>query len=568
MIQVLPENKKECCGCSACVQICPQGCIGMAEDSEGFRYPEIDADRCVNCNLCEKVCPIAHCRKSDSDAVNESRYPKTIGGWHKKEEVRQASSSGGAFTLFAEYILKEDGVVYGCTLKEDFHAEHIRVERIEDLDKLRGSKYIQSDINNVYREIKEYLDKGRKVLFTGTPCQCAGLHRFLEVSDASHRNSEKYANLYICDFICHGVPSVKVFKSYINHLEKKYQDKIVSFRFRNKDRGWNPTGLQLGTEAEFLHLGKKRFAPAFRDSFMNGFLDDLYLRPSCYSCAFKSLPKYYTDFTVADFWGVKKADAGLYDGKGTSLVMIHTEHGQELFEIVKENFLYKEVDFKSAIRKNKSLVQSASPNPQRERFFFDYKNKPFKKIALTYMNGFSWASHKAMKIIWNGIEKIIRMIWNPVLRLLHQSWNEAKWQSFFQFIRFLMVGVSNAAVSYTINICTLFLLRHLALNFDYMIANITAFVLSVLWSYHWNSRYVFHPEQFGKKQRIKTLIKTYISYSFSGIILNNVLSTLWIQILGIPKYISPLLNIPFSMPVNFFIQKLWAYKEKETVHEK
>lgn len=562
MIHILPEKKKECCGCHACAQICPQQCIVMEKDEEGFSYPKAETDKCIHCNLCESVCPII--RKKSAPAAKETCTPKAIGGFHKSDEVRMESSSGGAFALFAEYILQEGGMVIGCALKEDFSAEHIVVENSEDLKKLKGSKYIQSDSNDVYRKVKEGLSNGRKVLFTGTPCQCAGLHGFLNPGDCV---SKSYENLYVCDFICHGVPSVKVFQSYIRHLEEKYQDKVTAFRFRNKDKGWNPTGLQMGTEIEFLHGEKRRLAPAFKDAYMNGFLDDLYLRPSCYACEFKEIPKDYADITIADFWGVKKADRELYDGKGTSLVLLHTKHGQELFDAVKENFFYKEVAFEKAVRKNRSLLHSASPNPLREKFFFDYAGKPFQKVAKTYMNAFSWAFHKGMKIIFSCIEKIVRALGTPVLKLLHINWGEKEWKNLFQFISFAMVGVSNVAVSYTINISTLFLLRHFQWSFDYVIANVTAFALSVLWSYHWNSRYVFHPDRKEKGWWLKALIKTYISYAFSGIILNNVLATLWIRVLGISKYLSPLLNLPFSMPVNFLMQKLWAYKEKENSHE-
>lgn len=560
------EKKQGCCGCNACAQICPQECISMVEDPNGFLYPEVDADRCIECNLCEKACPIME--KKDSYEPDEVRDPKAIGGWHKDEDVRFESSSGGAFTLFAEHILAQGGVVYGSYLKEDFRAQHICVERMEDLGKLKGSKYIQSDISNVYQEIKEHLDNNRKVMFVGTPCQCAGLHSFLQTVGVLDTGGKSASHLYTCDFICHGVPSPKIFRSYINYLEHKYKDKVIAFRFRNKDKGWNPSGLQMGTKIEFLHSGSIRLAPAFRDAYMNGFLDDVYLRPSCYSCEFKSLPKYYSDITIADFWGVKQVDAELCDGKGTSLVLLHNEHGQRLFDTVKENFVCKEVDFKSAIRRNKSLICSARTNPRRDRFFYDYDNMSFQKVMRKYMSAFSWASHKIMKIAWNCMELLIKIILKPVLRILRWDWDDSKWEDFMQFVKFSLVGLSNVVVSYTINISTLFLLRHAELTFDYAIANLTAFVLSVLWSYHWNSTYVFHPDQMEKGWRIRTLARTYISYALTGIVLNNILSTLWIRVLGFSKFIAPLLNLPFSVPTNFVMHKLWAYKVNDNNDEK
>ena len=291
---ILIEKKEDCCGCNACVQICPKNCILMKEDEEGFKYPCVDEKGCIECGLCKKVCPII---KSKGQSSNNNVMPKAIGGWYKNDDVRFKSSSGGAFHLFAEYILNNGGVVYGCTLNESLEAVHIGVETMNELHLLYGSKYVQSDIGNVYKNVKEKLESGRKVLFVGTPCQAAGLKSYLQ---------KDYNNLYTCDFICHGVPSPLVFRKYIDYLEHKYGDKVTGFRFRNKDDGWRPTGQQMGTLVEFKSGNVKKFMPAYKDAYMNGFLDDLYLRPSCYNCQFKKLPKNYADVSIADFWGVKK----------------------------------------------------------------------------------------------------------------------------------------------------------------------------------------------------------------------------------------------------------------------
>lgn len=259
MIQIWNE-KKNCCGCSACHQVCPRNCIIMVEDEEGFKYPEINEEKCVDCGLCESVCPII--QKPSMYVDNSENMPKAIGGWHIDNEIRYDSSSGGAFTLFAEYIIKHGGIVFGCALNDKLKAVHLGIENIDELYKLRGSKYVQSDISDAFVEIRQHLRNGRLVLFTGTPCQAAGLNSFL---------NKRYDNLFICDFICHGVPSPKVFNSYISSLEEKYQDRMVGFRFRNKDKGWNPSGLQLGTEVKFKSGTTKRYSPAYRDAFMNGF---------------------------------------------------------------------------------------------------------------------------------------------------------------------------------------------------------------------------------------------------------------------------------------------------------
>lgn len=224
-----------CCGCSACFQICPQKCITMEPDEEGFLYPHFHKENCTNCNLCTTICPIL--RKQDL-YKNSNRTPKAIGGWHKNEEIRHNSSSGGAFSLFAIHILNQGGIVYGAALDEKLQTKHIGIESIEELNKLRGSKYVQSNINGVYTEIRKNLQQGRPVLFTGTPCQAAGLNSFL---------SKDYDNLYIMDFICHGVPSPKVFQDYVKYLSDKYKNIVTDFKFRMKDKPWSPTGMQMGT---------------------------------------------------------------------------------------------------------------------------------------------------------------------------------------------------------------------------------------------------------------------------------------------------------------------------------
>lgn len=550
MIQLI--HKRDCCGCSACSQVCPKRCIEMKIDEEGFMYPSINEMRCVECGLCESVCPVLN--ESEGNSDNVPKEPVAIGGWHKNEDVRYASSSGGAFSLFAEHVINQGGIVYGATMDEEMHTKHIGVKSVEDLSKLRGSKYVQSDINGVYADVKENMENGRKVLFVGTPCQAAGLYGFL--------GEKRTDNLYIADFICHGVPSPKVFESYIKYVECKYNSRVAGFKFRLKDKPWSSTGMQMGTQMEMGDSKIIRNYPAFRDAFMNGFLDDVYLRPSCYRCKFKSLTKYYSDITIADFWGVDKVDKELCDGKGTSLILLHSQVGQTLFEQTKENFFYKECSFAESIKRNKSLIKSVEWNSRREKFFKEYREKPFEKVMSKYMSPISWASHKACKILWKLLQEIIRKVITPILKVGHVTWNEEKWEAFFQFVKFAIVGVSNTLVSYLINVMTLMMLQRTAFEYDYMIANVAGFSLSVLWSYYWNNKLVFTLSQGEKRNPLKTLLKTYMAYGFSGFVLNNVLSTIWIQGFGFSKYIAPILNLPFSMPVNFLINKLWAYRGK------
>lgn len=545
--------EKKCCGCTACSQICPEHCIEMIENDEGFKYPVVDNQRCRHCGACDAVCPVLQKNNSEERGTRE---PKAIGGWIKDEKIRYDSSSGGAFSAFALHVLKQGGIVYGAAMDENLITRHVGVENPDELGKLRGSKYVQSDIGQVYSEIRRHLQNGRIVLFTGTPCQAAGIKSFLKCS---------YKNLYVVDFICHGVPSPKIFKDYINNIEERYKDKIVNFKFRLKDRQWNPTGLQLGTG---IWTKKGRFIrnyPAFKDSYMNGFLDDIYLRESCYQCAFKYIPKEYADITIADFWGVNNVDTELFDGKGTSLILLNTFHGEELFDATKEEFYYKECEFKASIRRNKSLLMSVPQNTRRKEFFNKYRNSSFKKVQKRYMNPFVWGFHKCCTIIWKMIRRIILKFMTSILSLMHIQWDDKKWEDFFQFVKFAMVGVSNTIVSYLVNISVLLILGwiYTGANYDYVIANITASLISVLWSYHWNNKKVFIEKDGEKRSKVQTILKTYISYIFTGFVVNNILSTVWIRGFGFSKFIAPILNLPFSMPLNYVMNKSWAYKSRK-----
>lgn len=529
MIKIDQTSRASCCGCSACVQACPAACITMKPDEEGFLYPCVNGDKCIHCNRCEQVCPVL--RKKDYYNAN-GPAPHAIGGWHIDNDIRSRSSSGGAFTLFAEYVLEQGGKVFGCTLDANLKAVHIGIDRKEDLDRLRGSKYVQSEIGNIYAKVKKTLSEGRLVLFVGTPCQAAGLHAFLGgVPD----------NLYICDFICHGVPSPKVFAAYIDFLERQSGQKITDFKFRNKDHGWHPSGLQLGTRIEFADSSVKRLYPAFRDSFMNGFLDDLYLRPSCHECAFKSLPKYYASFTIADFWGVAKACPELHDGNGTSLILINDVRGENLFNTVKNRFHYREVDLSDAIKKNPPLEHPSRPNVSRSRFFTDFSHQTYGILSKKYLGSVTWIIHKAFRIVFGK-----------------------RADNMLQFARFCLVGVTNSAVSYGVNVLTLLALSGFSLKFDYVIGNVMAFLLSVLWAFYWNSKFVFGTDGERTEIRWRILGKTYLSYAFTDIVVNNILSTIWICGLCVSKYYAPLLNLMITVPVNFLLNKFFAHRTRRS----
>lgn len=380
------SDKTKCCGCGACAQVCPVGCIQMCRDREGFQYPSVKKQQCIHCNQCKVVCPMEQAVRDTGDDI---KVPQAYGGWHKDHLTRLESSSGGAFSILAECVLVQGGIVFGCALNQHMQAVHIGVESKEELAKLRGSKYVQSDIGNIYIQVKKELERKRKVLFSGTPCQAAGLYAYL---------GRKDENLWIVDFICHGVPSPAVFQAYVKQMERKYKSRVVTYRFRNKDHGWNPSGLQLGTYLQFANKTEVRNYPAYKDSFMNGFLDNLYLRPSCYCCKFKTLYKSYADFSIADFWGVNRIEKRLYDGQGTSLVLVHNEHGKKLWKHLYRQSGFHLVDFEKAVRHNQSFFHAADKNSKREVFFRDFYKMGYPYVEKKYLSAVKWAWHKVLKL--------------------------------------------------------------------------------------------------------------------------------------------------------------------------
>lgn len=376
------DDKTKCCGCYACFNICPKQAIEMKEDEKGFKYPTIHKEKCINCGLCEKVCPITNKTKTEN-------MPKAYACYNKNEKIRLESSSGGIFTLIAEYILDNNGIIYGAAFNDNWDVEHIRIDNKDDLSKLRTSKYVQSNINNTYKLAKKDLDDGRKVLFTGTPCQVNGLYSFL---------NKEYSNLYTQDIICHGVPSPKVWKKYLDFRKKKDSASPMRINFRQKDEGWNLFAL-------LLQYNNNAYKTNHNDDlFMQAFLRDACLRDSCYDCSFKEKNR-KTDITLADFWGINNVVPEINDDKGTSLVIVNTEKGQDLINNIKDNMVYKEVDFEQSIQYNKAMYQSATKPQLREEFFDNLDKLEFDELVEKYTlkpnrpNIFRRILRKAKKII-------------------------------------------------------------------------------------------------------------------------------------------------------------------------
>ena len=513
-------DKSKCCGCRACEQACPVGCISQEIDSEGFNYPKVDAAKCINCGACDKVCPIIVAEnkpKEDGPDYGIDAY----GGWITDEDVRQDSSSGGAFTALADSVLDEGGKVYGCYLDSDKKAVHIGIDSKDQVKILRGSKYVQSDTLSVYSEIQELINSGRKVLFVGAPCQCAGLDAFIK------KNRDK---LFTVDFICHGVPTPRLFADYINSLESKKGSKITAFRFRNKDKGWNQSGLQLGTYYEFEDGSSVRNYPAFNDKFMNAFLDDIALRPCCYECKFKSLPKYYADFTIADFWGVNHCNKELNDKKGTSLILVHSNRGKKFWEGVKSKFNCEKVDFKSSITKNPTIIKSVRRKKNRDKFFEDYNNYGYEYVEKKYMSAFTWAFHKCLNIAL------------------------ALFNKFQQFIKFGIVGISNVVI------CLLVYYVGIYFGLHYNLAYAIGFVVSVINAFYWNNKYVFKNKQ--ETNTKKAFVKVFMSYGASFLLSIAIMSFL-VEIIGVPSFIAPILKMIVTIPINFVLNKVWAFKDRK-----
>lgn len=356
---VLVNEKALCCGCSACYDICPKSAISMVEDNEGFLYPIINEEKCINCGVCEKVCPT-------KNKQNNKSLLEAFAAYNTDEDIRLQSSSGGIFTLLAESVLKNNGVVYGAAFDKNFEVEHVRITDSENLNPLRGSKYVQSKLDGTFKLCKNDLERNKQVLFTGTPCQVAGLKAFLK---------KDYDNLFCMDIICHGVPSRMVWRKYLEYRVNFAKSKIAQIAFRLKNEGWKQYAVK------FTFANSTAYCQKFQDDiFMNGFLKDLYLRPSCYNCQFKTKER-ASDITVADFWGIDKLYPEWDDDKGMSLIIVHSENGKVALNKIASKLFFKSVDFEKAISHNSAMLKSVGINKNRSLFFSHNLNE--ENIAKT-----------------------------------------------------------------------------------------------------------------------------------------------------------------------------------------
>lgn len=364
------QNKVDCCGCNACGDICPKQAISYKTDNEGFWYPEVDMEKCVDCGLCEKVCPIINVKD-----LKKNDLPESIcyAAEHKNLEVIFDSTSGGLFSALADIMYKSGGYVGGAVFNEDFKSvrQYISNNK-QDLPRLRSSKYLQSSLDGFFSKVRDLLKAGEHVLVCGSPCQMAALRAFLR---------KDYENLIIADYICRGINSPKVWGKYIDSFEERYGHKVVYAKAKSKEYGWRNL-----TQKVILDNGKSYFETREQSNFTKGYLrTGVYCRPSCYDCKFKGYPR-ISDITLADFWGIEKVNTSMEKNLGTSLVMINSKKGERYFETVKGRINYVQVPFDSIEGGNRSLNLSVDPpKVDRKQFFEDLDNMSFLQIADKYI---------------------------------------------------------------------------------------------------------------------------------------------------------------------------------------
>lgn len=337
------EDKHNCCGCSACVQSCPKQCISFDEDEQGFRYPLVNKDLCIDCGLCEKVCPYLN--------QNEKKEPlKVFAAKNSNEEIRMKSSSGGIFSMIAESVIKEGGVVFGACFDENWEVKHDYTESIEGLEKFRGSKYLQSRIGDTYIQARQFLNDGRNVLYSGTGCQIAGLRKFLR---------KEYDNLLTIEILCHSVPSPLVWRKYLK--EKTNGNIIDSINFRDKESGWSNYSYSIVIN----HSGGKYIESA-SGPWMKGLTSNLTTRPSCAKCPAR-FGKSGADIVLGDCWGIWDIIPEMDDNKGVSLVETFTAKGEFAFEELKLKM--NELSLEQLAKYNSGLKEASSEHSFSSTFF-------------------------------------------------------------------------------------------------------------------------------------------------------------------------------------------------------
>ncbi|ADY55906.1 coenzyme F420 hydrogenase/dehydrogenase beta subunit domain protein [Syntrophobotulus glycolicus DSM 8271] len=390
---ILYNDKKECSGCAACLNICAKQAITMQPDEDGFIYPTVNDNLCIECGHCRTVCAF------QIGVVTADVPLATYVAINKNQSVLAASSSGGAFAALASIIFEQNGVVFGCTYNSDMEPMHIGIDNLTDMKKLQGSKYVQSNINHTYLEAKKYLELGNRVLFTGAPCQIAGLKSYLRTD---------YENLITADIICHGVPSAEFFKGYIKHLEAKLKGKVIDFRFRDKEKGWGLMGkiiyIKNGVVLEQL-------IPPITSYYYSCFLKGEIYRESCYDCKYAGGGR-QGDFTMGDYWGIEKSHPEIDIKNGISVLLVNSAKGIKLIEKLEKHLTLVHSTFEQARVHNEQLRQPTKRSEKRAAILKIWREGGYQAIADRYyrLNRRKMISYRIKKLIPPRVKELVKLI--------------------------------------------------------------------------------------------------------------------------------------------------------------
>ena len=391
------EKKADCCGCEACANVCAKGAISMISDEYGFRFPKIAPDKCVGCGLCAKVCAFQH--------IQEKNTPQKVYVAASKDNKQVLkSASGGIFAAIATYYLTKGGIVYGAALSIENNAvtvRHIGITSVNDLPKLQGSKYVQSHIEKCFQEIKQHLEKGKSVVFSGTPCQCAGLKGYLR---------KPYVNLLIVDIICHGVPNQQLLNDYLKFQFPPTTD-YTEFLFRDKTKGWG-----LSARLEYKN-GRKIIIPAGTSSYYSLFLDSQIYRECCYHCKYACSNR-PGDLTLGDYWGIQKEHpellrSGKYNVRyGVSCIISNSTKGEQVLNTLKESLILDESTYEKVCRRNNQLVRPSQKGKYRETILELYRDKGYKAVDRFYRTHYRQQRiiHSVFSRLPFGLKQIIQNI--------------------------------------------------------------------------------------------------------------------------------------------------------------
>ena len=376
------DDKKKCSGCTACFSSCPVNAIEMLADDEGFLYPKVNAEICIECHKCERVCPI------QNHTVSTSDLKVCFAAKNNIDEDRSISSSGGMFIAFAKKILVDGGIVFGCELNEAFLAHHVCISTKQQLPKLVGSKYMQSELGTIFKTVKDNLVGGKRILFCGTSCQIGGLKSFL---------GKDYNNLICLDFICLGVPSPKIWNDYLHTFFDTKE--IESINFKDKSKGWHSFSLRVNKKVNnsFVKIGAKTY-------FFAGYFKGFYSRPCCSECIYKYDENRISDITISDCWGSEHIAPEMDDNKGLSSVVVHSEKGMDLFNDVKDNLVYKQANLDDVKLYNSGYCTPRAASEKRAKFWQYYEKNGAKRTFKKYCRPVS------SSILFRGLRKIKHII--------------------------------------------------------------------------------------------------------------------------------------------------------------